>query len=191
MVTLKSLFSRIYMLYLYSTSNYLVKPLQCFWDRSICLTNAEKVIFLVCTSFLIMLGKLLSLYSSMKSLYKNEDIAVFFLESLHFQHQLTQFGLWKLLRSVAADIEDDYGYKISQGQQYVVGNFLDRTRSTRKGWLFKEESKKTSLKKAFCTLLLIFYIENGTIFNQQWLCGHISLCWTDWYGITDQFVKTS
>ena len=43
----------------------------------------------------------------------------------------------------AHDIEDDYGHKISQGQQYVVGNFLERTRSTKKGLLFKEESKKT------------------------------------------------
>ena len=45
------------------------------------------------------------------------------------------------------DIEDDYGHKISQGQQYVVGNFLERTRSTKKGLLFKEESKKTYLFK--------------------------------------------
>ena len=43
----------------------------------------------------------------------------------------------------AHDIEDDYGHKISQGQEYVVGNFLERTRSTKKGLLFKEESKKT------------------------------------------------
>ena len=56
----------------------------------------------------------------------------------------------------AHDIEDDYGHKISQRQQYVVGNFLERTRSTKKELLIKEESKKTSLKKALCTLLFNF-----------------------------------
>ena len=54
------------------------------------------------------------------------------------------------------DYEDDSGHKISQGQQYVVGSFLERTRSTKKGLLFKEESKKTSLKTALCTLLFNF-----------------------------------
>ena len=59
----------------------------------------------------------------------------------------------------AHDIEDDYGHKISQGQQYVVGNFLERTRLTKKGLLFKEESKRlTSLKKALCTLFVQFSI---------------------------------
>ena len=43
----------------------------------------------------------------------------------------------------AHDIEDDYGQNIFQRQQYVVGNFLERTRSTKKGLLFKEESKNT------------------------------------------------
>ena len=56
----------------------------------------------------------------------------------------------------AHDIEDDYGHKISQRQQYVVGSFLERTRSTKKELLIKEESKKTSLKKALCTLLFNF-----------------------------------
>ena len=34
---------------------------------------------------------------------------------------------------VAHDIEDDYGHKIPQGQQYLVGNFLER-----KTYFFKE-----------------------------------------------------
>ena len=37
----------------------------------------------------------------------------------------------------AHDIEDDYGHKMSQGQHYVVRNFMERTRSTKKGLLFK------------------------------------------------------
>ena len=47
----------------------------------------------------------------------------------------------------AHDIEDNYGHKISQRQQYVVGNFLERTRSTENGLLFKEKSKKTYFLK--------------------------------------------
>ena len=43
----------------------------------------------------------------------------------------------------ALDIEDDFSHKISQVQRYVVGNFLERKRSTKKGLLFKEEFKKT------------------------------------------------
>ena len=52
----------------------------------------------------------------------------------------------------AHDIEDDCGQKISQGQQYVVGNFFKRTRSTKKGL----SKRFTSLKKALCTLLFNF-----------------------------------
>ena len=33
----------------------------------------------------------------------------------------------------AHDIEGDYGHKISQGQQYIIGNYLEITRSTKKG----------------------------------------------------------
>ena len=57
------------------------------------------------------------------------------------------------------DIED-YGHKISQGQQYVVGNF-----QLKKDCYSKNSLKRlTSLKKALCA---IFYIENGNVFNQQ------------------------
>ena len=69
----------------------------------------------------------------------------------------------------AHDIEDDYGQKISQGQQYVVGKFLERTRSTKKGLLFKEESKKTYFFKKsivypfvqFYTLKIELYLTNN------------------------------
>ena len=70
---------------------------------------------------------------------------------------------------VAHDIEDDYGQNIFQRQQYVVGNFLERTRSTKKGLLFKEESKKTYFFKEsivypfvqFSTLKMELYLTNN------------------------------
>ena len=69
----------------------------------------------------------------------------------------------------AHEIEDDYGHKISQGQQYVVGNFLERTRSTKKGLLLKKESKKTYFFKEsivypfvqFSTLKMELYLTNN------------------------------
>ena len=69
----------------------------------------------------------------------------------------------------AHEIEDDYGHRISQGQQYVVGNFLERTRSTKKGLLLKKESKKTYFFKEsivypfvqFSTLKMELYLTNN------------------------------
>ena len=61
---------------------------------------------------------------------------------------------------VAAHDIEDYGHKISQGQQYVVGNF----RLKKDCYSKKSLKRLTSLKKALCT---IFYIQNGTVFNQQ------------------------
>ena len=56
----------------------------------------------------------------------------------------------------AHDIEDDCDQKISQGQQYVAGNFFKRTRSTKNGLSKKSLKRLTSLKKALCTLLFNF-----------------------------------
>ena len=51
---------------------YLVKPLQCFWDCSICLTNAEKVIVLVCSRGLAQVNK----YLLLKSVTENNGWSV-------------------------------------------------------------------------------------------------------------------
>ena len=67
----------------------------------------------------------------------------------------------------AHGIEDHYDHKIFQGQQYVLGNVLERTRLTKNRLLFKEKSKKNYLRKHCGRFCSIFYIENGTIFNQQ------------------------
>ena len=58
--------------------------LECFKFLVECFANCGKSFECFYASFLIMLEKVLSLYSSIKSLYKNEDIAVFFLECLQF-----------------------------------------------------------------------------------------------------------
>ena len=59
-----------------------MKTLQCFLEcfkfLVECFANCGKSFECFYASFLIMLEKVLSLYSSIKSLYKNEDIAVFF-----------------------------------------------------------------------------------------------------------------